>query len=124
MFALVQRAYRRPAWGADRRSEQRRSWRLSPAAIVLRCLQPCGARSTSAAFLRPADVRCELSEMSAKHPLESLDYPTAELVFGIVAAVGTDLDQFQNGLVALLKHYNYEGTPVRLSGFLRAASAK
>jgi deoxycytidylate deaminase len=43
----------------------------------------------------------------------------AELVFGIVAAVGTDIQQFQSGLSALLKHYNYLGNPVRLSDFLR-----
>jgi deoxycytidylate deaminase len=54
----------------------------------------------------------------ASTPLESLNYPEAELVFGLVAAVGTDLERFQNGLIAQLKYYNYQGAPIRLSQFL------
>src|SRR5438132_5484232 len=54
----------------------------------------------------------------ATTPLESLNYPDAELVFGLVAAVGTDLERFQSGLIALLKHYNYHGNPIKLSQFL------
>src|SRR5262249_45072380 len=51
-------------------------------------------------------------------PLESLNYPEAELVFGLVAAVGTDLERFQRGLTAQLRHYNDQGVPIRLSQFL------
>lgn len=53
------------------------------------------------------------------HALSSLEPPNSELVLGIVAAVGTDLDQFQNLLADYLKQFKYTPRPVRLTDFFK-----
>ena len=54
--------------------------------------------------------------------LKSLTYRSAELVFGLVGAVGTDLDRFQAGLIDTLRQYGYTGKALRLSQFLGKVS--
>jgi hypothetical protein len=44
--------------------------------------------------------------------------PAAELVFGLVAPVGADLDQLQAALVDQLGLYGYHANPIRLSELL------
>jgi deoxycytidylate deaminase len=46
-----------------------------------------------------------------------------ELVLGIVAAVGTDLDQFEQELEGQLRKYNYQPKRVRLSGLIKKTNA-
>jgi tRNA(Arg) A34 adenosine deaminase TadA len=45
--------------------------------------------------------------------------PAAELVFGLVAPVGADLDQLQAALVDQLGLYGYHANPIRLSELLK-----
>ncbi len=54
-----------------------------------------------------------LSVVTQQSPLEY--YSDSELVFALVAPVGTDLDQFQGCLEALLRQFGYGLNPVRLS---------
>jgi hypothetical protein len=64
--------------------------------------------------------------MTMKAPLQALNYPEAELVLGIVAPVGTDLERFQILVESQLKNYGYKANPIRLSRILhqRLKSAK
>lgn len=50
--------------------------------------------------------------------LASLHYTDSEFVFGLVAAVGTDLEGFGNLLRDHLKGFQYTAKPTRLSSFL------
>lgn len=52
-------------------------------------------------------------------PRVQFQYADAELVFGLVAAVGTDLDDFQPRLEANLRQFKYTPVAVRLSSFLK-----
>jgi deoxycytidylate deaminase len=45
--------------------------------------------------------------------------PGAELVFGLVAAVGADLERLEADLIDLLGLYGYAANPIRLSALLR-----
>lgn len=54
-------------------------------------------------------------------PAVNLDNPEAELVFGLVGAVGTNLQTFQDGLIDLLNHFDYSATTIRLSDMIRLA---
>src|SRR5262245_26428752 len=47
-----------------------------------------------------------------------------ELVFGLVAAVGTDLEDFQARLEAHLRQFKYNPITVRLSGFVKRLSSE
>ncbi len=47
--------------------------------------------------------------------------PGAELVFGLVAPVGADLERLEAGLIDLLGLYAYTPNPIRLSSLLRKA---
>jgi deoxycytidylate deaminase len=47
--------------------------------------------------------------------------PGAELVFGLVAPVGANLERLENGLVDLLGLYGYIANPIRLSELLKKA---
>ena len=53
--------------------------------------------------------------------LERLNYPEAELVFGIVAAVGTDLGRFCSDLTNQLQEHGYTTEEVRLSRLIRSS---
>lgn len=46
-------------------------------------------------------------------------YPNPELVIGLVAAVGTDLDAVEGHLTACLRQFRYEPRTIRLSEFLK-----
>jgi hypothetical protein len=48
----------------------------------------------------------------------ALTYDNAELVVGVVAAVGTDTDAFQKGLNDHLDKFGYSLHPIRLSALL------
>lgn len=43
----------------------------------------------------------------------------SEIVIGVVAAIGTDLDRFESTLASVLSKFSYEARPIRLSDFLR-----
>src|SRR5436190_11232796 len=45
--------------------------------------------------------------------------PGTELVFGLVAPVGADLERLEADLVDLLRLYGYSPNPIRLSALLR-----
>jgi deoxycytidylate deaminase len=67
----------------------------------------------------PSAAADAAGEQPPSHPLKSLEYPDAELVFGLVGAVGTDLGRFQDGLQSLLLQYGYQApSPIRVSSFL------
>ncbi|MCC6157075.1 MAG: cytidine deaminase [Deltaproteobacteria bacterium] len=51
-------------------------------------------------------------------PRVMFQYSDAELVFGLVGAVGTDLEHFQEKLEANLRAFEYQPNSVRLSGIL------
>jgi hypothetical protein len=51
-------------------------------------------------------------------PLESLNYRDAELVLGLVAPVGTDLEAVRKRIREHVKQFDYESNDLRLSGFL------
>lgn len=61
-----------------------------------------------------------LSEPFMADAIDILDYPNGELVIGLVAAVGTDLELFERLLAKHLKKFKYEHDPIRLSRFLKA----
>jgi deoxycytidylate deaminase len=56
--------------------------------------------------------------------LDRLNYPEAELVFGLVAAVGTDLGRFYRDLENQLDEHGYEAEEVHLSRLLRSYSPR
>ncbi len=65
------------------------------------------------------------SKAADREPLSLLHYKDSELVFGVVAAVGTDLDAFESLLSDLLIRFGYKTATTRLSAFLdRAASVQ
>lgn len=51
-------------------------------------------------------------------PLDSLDYPDAEIVLGLVAPVGTDLEGVRSRVRDHVKQFSYDTNVLRLSGFL------
>jgi deoxycytidylate deaminase len=51
-------------------------------------------------------------------PLSSIDYRDAEIVLGLVAPVGTDLEAVRARVRDHVKQFNYQLNPLRLSGFL------
>src|SRR5690242_6956071 len=67
-----------------------------------------------------------MPESTAFH--EVFTEPEPELVFAVVAPVGVNLDSFQGSFTDVLKQFNYETNPIRLSSLaerlrLRAASS-
>ncbi len=53
-----------------------------------------------------------------KDPIEQFDYVSAELVIGVVCAVGTDYSPIREYLVGLLKKYGYATHVVRISSLI------
>ncbi len=51
----------------------------------------------------------------------TFEYPDAELVFGVVCAVGRNYRRVEKEIANLLKLYGYETTTIRLSSFLAGA---
>ncbi len=51
--------------------------------------------------------------------LDSLNYPDAELVLGLVGAVGTDLSRFASDLTSQLDAHSYKTEEIRLSQLIR-----
>src|SRR5215212_9408119 len=60
-----------------------------------------------------------LSDQGIAGAIDILDYPDGELVIGLVAAAGTDLESFERLLADHLKKFNFEHNSIRLSHFLR-----
>jgi hypothetical protein len=51
-------------------------------------------------------------------PLHSLNYPDAEIVLGLVAPVGTDLESVRSRIRDHVRQFSYDTNVLRLSGFL------
>lgn len=66
-------------------------------------------------------VTVEAPPSPTERPQEGqwFEYPDAEIVLGLVASVGTDLDAFYATLEGVLRQFKYTAHPVRLSEFLK-----
>jgi deoxycytidylate deaminase len=69
---------------------------------------------------RSTNVTDALPEAGSAAILDVLDYPNGELVVGLVAAVGTDLEFFERLLGDHLEKFGFDCNVIRLSQFLRA----
>src|SRR5262245_24832285 len=75
--------------------------------------------STSLAVLGTDESAILSAKVSRrKPPLHSLEYPDAEIVLGLVAPVGTDLESLRSRIRDHVTQFNYQIRVLKLSGLL------
>jgi deoxycytidylate deaminase len=67
---------------------------------------------------RSKDVHVPVHLAQIKNPIENFDFCNAEIVIGLVCAVGTDYNPIRDSLAVILEHYGYKTRVVKISSLI------